>query len=69
MKCERCKVDSQGYDLHDYCALCSKNLCSRCMARGCCGLTPARSGQDSDVRGEDESPPRDESIDLAKGVR
>ncbi len=48
MRCERCRVDAVGYNLHDYCAKCSKNLCAKCMANGCCGTKPAQSGQDSD---------------------
>lgn len=54
MKCERCKVEATGYDLHDYCALCSKNLCATCMANGCCRVKPARSGMGQDHRGESE---------------
>jgi len=42
--CERCRAKAKGYDLHDYCARCSKNLCEDCMAKGCCRLTPAESG-------------------------
>lgn len=48
MKCERCKVEATGYNLHDYCAKCSKNLCDRCMKNGCCGQKPAESGQGTD---------------------
>jgi hypothetical protein len=48
MKCEQCHAKTQGYDLHDYCAVCSKNLCDSCMANGCCGNVPARSGMDED---------------------
>lgn len=55
MKCERCGgvghwTDKAGrehvQDLLDYCATCSKNLCEKCMAKGCCGKVPAVSGQD-----------------------
>jgi hypothetical protein len=48
MKCERCRVESKGYDLHDYCAVCSKNLCDGCMAKGCCRNVPALSGMAAD---------------------
>lgn len=46
MTCERCRRDTSGYDLHDYCARCGKNLCAVCMGNGCCGDTPAASGMD-----------------------
>ena len=36
MKCERCGVATKGYDLHDYCVWCSKNLCAGCMRDGKC---------------------------------
>jgi hypothetical protein len=36
VKCERCGVESKGYDLHDYCALCSKNLCEACLDAAYC---------------------------------
>lgn len=54
MKCERCRktppLPATGIAvLLDYCALCSKNLCDACMAQGCCGYTPARSGSDDDT--------------------
>lgn len=48
-KCERCGKATTGYDLHDYCAACSRNLCDPCMAAGCCGSVPAKSGQDADL--------------------
>jgi len=32
----------------DYCAKCGKNLCARCMAKGCCGSAPAESGEAAD---------------------
>lgn len=57
-KCERCGAQPSGdYDLHDYCARCSKNLCAECMAKGCCGQVPAESGM-----GEDH----DEDLDGAR---
>lgn len=48
--CERCgkKPDAYKHELHDYCAVCSKNLCRACMARGCCSIVPARSGMTAD---------------------
>lgn len=50
MKCEKCgaKNDPQSYDLFDYCANCSKNLCPECMGKGCCGKVPADSGMQAD---------------------
>ena len=36
MKCERCGKRAEGYDLHDYCAVCGKNLCEACMHAGRC---------------------------------
>jgi hypothetical protein len=49
MKCERCGKSPVGYELHDYCRSCSKNLCAECMAKGCCGHVPAQSGQEDDA--------------------
>lgn len=48
MKCERCGRSPKGYELFDYCAECSRNLCGDCMAQGCCGNVPATSGQSAD---------------------
>lgn len=49
MKCERCKAETKkGYELFDYCAKCSKNLCPECMAQGCCKTKPAESGRRED---------------------
>lgn len=48
MRCERCGKSAKGFELFDYCALCSKNLCPSCMAKGHCGQTPARSGMEAD---------------------
>ncbi len=54
-ECERCKrkIAAGSYDLHDYCAVCEKNLCESCMGEGCCGDVPAQSGmrQDNDNDG------------------
>lgn len=52
-KCERCgakrsRPDAGPYDLLDYCAHCSKDLCDACMAKGCCGHVPADSGLATD---------------------
>lgn len=51
VKCERagCKVTASGYDLFDYCAVCSRNLCDAHMAAGCCGNVPAKSGMELDA--------------------
>lgn len=53
--CERCGAarPSPGageYELFDYCAECSRDLCDKCMAEGCCGHKPARSGTGADDR-------------------
>jgi len=47
--CERCGKAPLGYDLLDYCAECSRDLCDKCMERGCCGHIPAISGEAEDV--------------------
>ena len=44
MNCEKCGKATKGYELHDYCAVCSRNLCADCMAKGHCGNIPALSG-------------------------
>jgi hypothetical protein len=56
MKCERCNKPTppNSFELHDYCAVCSKNLCESCMAEGCCGNVPAKSGQADDHGGDEE---------------
>jgi hypothetical protein len=48
-RCERCGTTrpgktAGGFALFDYCAVCSRDLCDECMGKGCCGNTPARSG-------------------------
>jgi len=48
-RCEKCGAKPQGYDMLDYCAICSKDLCRKCMAeKGCCGHIPALSGEKAD---------------------
>jgi hypothetical protein len=48
-KCERCGSSTEeAFRLHDYCALCSKQLCNDCMEEGCCGHLPALSGMEVD---------------------
>ena len=47
--CERCGAKASGeYELFDYCAQCSRNLCDACMEKGCCGHKPAKSGMAAD---------------------
>lgn len=48
--CERCGFTHSptSYELLDYCATCSKDLCGKCMSKGCCGIVPAVSGEDQD---------------------
>jgi len=53
-QCERCNASLEGFDLTDYCAHCSKNLCHACMEKGCCGHTPAESGMAADYDEDDE---------------
>jgi len=48
MNCEKCGAAPKGFDLFDYCAECSRNLCPDCMAKGCCGHVPALSGTEHD---------------------
>lgn len=57
MRCERCSAETgQGsYDLFDYCATCSRNLCGACMEKGCCGHTPAQAGMGDDQEDETTS--------------
>jgi hypothetical protein len=42
-KCERCGAKIEPGEA-DYCAICSKDLCTECMVKGCCGNVPALSG-------------------------
>ncbi len=51
--CEGCGAEPGGYNLFDYCAECSRNLCPKCMKQGCCGMVPVRSGMDEDY-GEEQ---------------
>lgn len=55
MKCERCQAetDPNTYELFDYCAVCSMNLCPKCMKDGCCKNKPAKSGSAED-HGDDQ---------------
>jgi hypothetical protein len=47
--CQRCGRTPPGlFGTWDYCAKCSRDLCTDCMAAGCCGVTPAESGMASD---------------------
>lgn len=47
--CERCGARANGqYELFDYCAHCSANLCHDCMKKGCCKKVPADSGSEAD---------------------
>lgn len=62
-RCERCGASTPGFtkdadgkeierDLFDYCAVCQLNLCEKCMAEGCCGNVPAKSGELADYGDE-----------------
>lgn len=56
-KCEKCGAKPKSeYALLDYCAMCSKDLCAVCMALGCCGHAPARSGMEADDSGSPTAP-------------
>lgn len=55
MNCERCGATPTSYELLDYCATCSKNLCADCMKAGCCGAVPAASGAGHDHDEETEN--------------
>lgn len=48
--CEHCgtTLPAASYELFDYCADCGRNLCPACMAKGCCGSAPARSGMEAE---------------------
>lgn len=54
MKCERCRKKASGFNLNDYCAECSKNLCDDCMRKGCCGHVPTISGSGKDYTETEE---------------
>lgn len=59
-KCERCGKGPDGtFELLDYCADCSKDLCPDCMGAGCCGKVPAVSGMGVDDVESDPKPDRD----------
>lgn len=60
MNCERCgkKQIMLGWELFDYCLHCGKNLCDKCMEKGCCGKVPADSGADEDNYDEDNGKDR-----------
>jgi hypothetical protein len=53
-RCERCGREAVGWDLFDYCRVCSRNLCPACMAAGCCGNVPAESGAEVDLEEDEE---------------
>lgn len=57
MKCERagCRAETKGYDLFDYCAKCSKNLCPEHVQKGCCGHAPILRGGVENVDDEDKN--------------
>jgi hypothetical protein len=60
MTCERCGATtppSPGPSiLFDFCLVCSKNLCAGCMADGCCGHVPAKSGNATEYPEPEEDP-------------
>lgn len=54
-ECEECGAmpPTGSHELLDYCAYCLKDLCPKCMEKGCCGRVPAVSGMEAD-NAEDE---------------
>ena len=55
-ECSRCeKVHECSFVMWDYCAVCVYLLCDECMAEGCCGSTPARSGVAADAAREEDA--------------
>jgi hypothetical protein len=57
--CERCRAElpAESYELMDYCTICGKNLCDKCMQQGCCAQIPALSGTEEDnAEDEDDAP-------------
>lgn len=58
-RCESCgtkypNAECGEYDLFDYCAVCSRDLCDRCLAKGCCGHVPGKSGLGEDYPDDDD---------------
>lgn len=52
-RCERCGSKPAGkFGLLDFCAECSRDLCPKCMEKGCCGHVPAWSGTEKDCADE-----------------
>lgn len=49
MMCRNCQRG--GFSSLDHCATCQRSLCRECFNRGCCGKSPALSGQHYDRRG------------------
>lgn len=49
MRCEQCGAEVAKH-IHqmDYCAICGKDLCPKCMKEGCCRHKPAMSGLDTE---------------------
>src|SRR2546425_1176919 len=54
-ECERPGCDA--LDASDYCEVCGKNLCRRCMAEGHCGHYPALSGMNATTQIESVATP------------
>lgn len=46
-ECSECRTETDSG--LDYCAVCSRDLCLRCMEKGCCGNVPAISGIENDM--------------------
>lgn len=45
-QCEKCGARPKGeYGLLSYCLHCSKDLCPKCMEKGCCKKVPAIDGE------------------------
>jgi hypothetical protein len=66
MKCERCGKETEGFELHDYCAECGTNLCEHCMEHGCCGNAPATSGVEEAEKAETAEQLQEEETEQLK---
>lgn len=67
MTCERCNVESEGYDLFPYCEKCGQNFCDRCWTEMRMGEQKARCPSGGDHT-EEPSGPGDDS-DMARTVQ
>jgi hypothetical protein len=59
-KCDRCAAALTPTTWDD-CEVCLQDLCERCMADGCCGHKPARSGSEAVLASKPVPRPEDPS--------